>query len=129
MVTDMVKPHLWTDGGEQVLILRRCNPDGSSSHGFKWDLTPGERNTFEDWDPEPKCGGGGHGWPWGMGLGDGMDFDVINDTFLVIAANPTDVIGELLDGGQQRRLLDGGQQRLTGRKARRQKVSMVHGIR
>ena len=93
-----VKPHSWTDGGDKVLILRRCNPDGSSSHNFTW---PAEGHVeFADFNPQAVCGGGGHGWPWGMGLGEGSDYDIIDDRWLVIAAMPGDVVGEL-DRGEK----------------------------
>ena len=56
-----VKPHTWTDGGDKVLILRRCNPDGSSSNNFTW---PTEVHVeFADCNPYAVCGGGVHGWP------------------------------------------------------------------
>ena len=93
-----VEPHQWTNGGDKVLILRRCNPDGTSSHGFTWKMNVGDVNESPDWDETCKCGGGLHGWPWGMGLGQGSDFDIIHDTFLVLAASPQDVVGNI--GGQ-----------------------------
>jgi hypothetical protein len=98
-----VEPHNWTDGGDRVLILRRINADGTSYGGFNgW----GEQSTINnvvachDWSPRNKCGGGLHGWPWGMGLGDGHDYSIIDDRWLVIAARPEDVVGEL-EGGHK----------------------------
>src|ERR1051325_4919442 len=88
-----VKPHTWTDGGDKVVVLRRCNPDGSSSHGFKYPQSG--KVESPDWNPEPVCGGGLHGWAWGMGLGEGSDYDIIGDRWLVIAALPGDICGEL----------------------------------
>ena len=90
-----IEPHQWTDDGDKVLILRRCNPDGSSSHGFVWKTNVGDVNEAPDWDSTSQCGGGLHGWPWGMGLGQGSDFNIIHDTFLVLAADPADVTGNL----------------------------------
>jgi hypothetical protein len=96
-----VKPHQWTDGGERVLVLRRIKPDGTSHGGFNaW----GQSSELQievsapDWNDQPVCGGGLHGWPWGMGLGEGADFSLIDDRWLVLAARPEDVVGELERG-------------------------------
>lgn len=93
---EMQMAHQWTDGGTRVLILRRCNADMTSYKGFVWPSS-GEIE-FADFSPEATCGGGGHGWPWGMGLGEGSDYDIIGDKWLVVAAIPGDIIGEL-EGG------------------------------
>ena len=91
-----MKPHEWTDGGDKVLILRRCNADMSSYNGFVWPASgPVE---FSDFNASKSCGGGGHGWAWGMGLGEGKDYDIITDKWLVVAALPDDVVGEIDDG-------------------------------
>jgi hypothetical protein len=50
---------------ETVLVLRTCNPDMTSSHGFRWPES-GEVSA-PDWDPTPQCGGGLHGFLWGCG--------------------------------------------------------------
>jgi len=82
----MLKPHEWTDGGDKVLILRRCNADGSSKNGFVYPKSgPVE---CPDWNSEAVCGGGLHGWPWGWCLGEGADYSIIDDAWLVIAAKP-----------------------------------------
>jgi hypothetical protein len=99
-----VKPHQWTDGGDRVLILRRCNADMTSSTSrrgiddaepFKWS----ESGVVEcqDWTPDNKCGGGLHGWPWGWCIGEGANYDIIGDKWIVFAAIPDDVIGEIVD--------------------------------
>ena len=98
IVTKMVEPHEWTDGGDRVLILRRINKDGTSYGGFnKWGK-PDELNITvqpEKFVNQPTCGNGLHGWPWGMGLGDGSDYSVVDDRWLVIAAKPEDVVGNV----------------------------------
>ncbi len=100
MGTDTIKPsvapHNWTDGGERVLILRRCNNDGTSYGGFPWPQSG--MVEAPDWSSEPECGGGLHGWPWGMGIGEGKDYDIIDDRWIVFACRPDDVIGAL-EGG------------------------------
>ena len=81
-----------------MLILRRCNPDGSSSHGFIWP-----KSGFveaKDFDSTSKCGGGLHGWAWGMAMGEGAEYNIIDDLWIVFAAKPSDVVGNL-DGGQK----------------------------
>ena len=95
------EPHNWTDGGDRVLILRRINADGTSYNGFDGWGEPteiGKVVTCPDWEPQNKCGGGLHGWPWGMGLGDGHEYSIIDDRWLVVAARPEDVVGELENG-------------------------------
>lgn len=94
----MQKAHQWTDRADKVLILRRCNADMTSRGGFVWP----ERGVvkFSDFNPIAICGGGGHGWPWGIGLGEGKDYDIIGDKWLVVAALPGDVVGEI-DGGNK----------------------------
>ncbi len=89
----MPVPSKWTYDGDKVLILRRCKPDGSSSHGFVWPKSG--RVECPDWNAKRECGGGLHGWPWGMGLGEGQDYDIIGDLWIVFAALPSDVVGEL----------------------------------
>jgi hypothetical protein len=47
------------------LVLRTCNPDGTSYNGFKWPTSgPVE---CPDWDPAPRCGHGLHGLLWAEG--------------------------------------------------------------
>ena len=63
----------WTHKGDEVLILRFCQKDGSSRNGFKYPLKVGEKATCPDWKPAPVCGNGLHGWPWGLYMGEGKD--------------------------------------------------------
>jgi len=51
--------------GDTVLVLRICNSDMSSSHGFTWP----EIGHVEcpDWRKNNECGNGLHGWLWGEG--------------------------------------------------------------
>jgi hypothetical protein len=51
----------------KVLVLRTCNADLTSSHGFRWPESG--RAKAADWDPEPRCGHGLHGLLWGEGDG------------------------------------------------------------
>jgi hypothetical protein len=81
----------WTNGGAEVLIVRMCGKDGSSSHGWKYPLTVGEQFDCPDWKGVAECGGGFHGWPWGLSLGDGADPDY-SKTWMVFGAKPEDVI-------------------------------------
>jgi hypothetical protein len=98
----LVRGHEWTDGGERVLILRRINAGGTSYGGFSAWGKIGEpcEVSAPDFDAKPNCGGGLHGWPWGMGLGEGQEYSLIDDRWLVLAAKPEDVVGEL-NGGEK----------------------------
>ena len=96
-----LQPHQWTNGGDEVMILRRIPKDRKTYNGFLWPTGVGTAVECQDWQATgkgPVCGGGLHGWPWGFGLGDGSDYDIINDVWLVIGAKPDDVIGELEKG-------------------------------
>ena len=93
-----IQPHQWTNGDGEVLILKRINKDRSAKNGFAYPSGVGQIVTVTDWDASPKCGGGIHGWPWGFGLGEGMDYDILEDIWLVLSAKPEHVIGGL-DGG------------------------------
>src|SRR5574343_517438 len=83
--------HQWTDDGKEVLILRYCAADGSSSRNWKYPLEVGAQITCPDWNPKPECGGGFRGWAWGIGFGDGAQPN-FRATWLVIGADPKDVI-------------------------------------
>lgn len=48
-----------------VLVLRVCQPDGSSSFGFKWPLSG--HVSCPDWVEDNICGNGLHGWIEGEG--------------------------------------------------------------
>ena len=88
----MVQPHSWTNGGDKVLLLKRINKeDRTTYNGFKYGQV-GDMAVAPDWDPTPECGGGLHAWPWGLGLGAGTKFDIINDEWLVLAADPADTV-------------------------------------
>jgi hypothetical protein len=110
MMANLVEPHNWTDIGDTVLILRRISRDGTSggkrmhngkavdAEKFRWPDGIGVIVTCPDWDARSVCGGGLHGWPWGMGLGEGCDYNLIDDRWLVLAASPSDVVGNI-EGG------------------------------
>ena len=96
--------HLWTNGGGEVLVVRFCASDGSSSTmrkigdesketnvPFKHPLKVGERATAEDWSAEPVCGGGIHGWPWGFYVGEGKEPEW-SATWLVYGVLPEDIV-------------------------------------
>jgi len=70
-----------------VLILRKCEKDGSSRNGFKYGQV-GDTVTAPDWDPTPECGKGLHGLKQGNG-----DWGLLQgDDWLVIEANDEDVV-------------------------------------
>ena len=84
-------PHQWTNGGDEVLILKCANRDGTSRNGFKWPLTVGATVEAPDWNPAPICGGGLHGWPWGLSLGDGQE-PIWSGAWLVFGSAAKDVV-------------------------------------
>jgi hypothetical protein len=96
--------HEFTNGGKEVLILKRIPQSRVTNGGGKGqDLVwPGVGSKVEcdQWNPAPKCVGGIHGWPWGFGLGDGMEYDVAGDVWLVIGADPADVVGNVNNGAK-----------------------------
>ncbi|NJL72287.1 MAG: hypothetical protein HC888_12240 [Candidatus Competibacteraceae bacterium] len=81
-------PATWTNGGKEVLILRMCKKDGSSSHGFVYPTKVGKRVTAKDWMPIKECGNGLHGWPWGLSLGDGPEPEYTDNMWIVLGALP-----------------------------------------
>ena len=88
---DLTRAHQWTNGREEVLILRCCNKDGTSYGGFQWPMTVGATVNAPDWNPAPECGGGLHGWPWGIAMGDGKEPDY-GGAWIVFGAVPADVV-------------------------------------
>lgn len=80
MSTELTPRHLWTNGGNEVLIVRFVEKDGTSYRGqdrtgnaidFKHPTKVGESVVAPDWIRDDKCGAGIHGWPWGFYVGDG----------------------------------------------------------
>jgi hypothetical protein len=71
------------------LALRTCDPDMTSTNGFRWP----ESGPVEapDWDPEPVCGGGLHGLKWGEGNGHHLDWRPDAKWLVVEAAEGTEV--------------------------------------
>jgi hypothetical protein len=51
----------------EALMLRTCNPDGTSHNGFQWPKSGLVK--CPDWSAVPKCGNGLHGLLWGEGDG------------------------------------------------------------
>jgi hypothetical protein len=86
--------HTWTDGGNEVLIVKCVAKSGKSYGDFQWPLEVGAGVEAPDWDPKPERGGGLHGWPWGLAIGDGKDpiWDNTQATWLVFGARPEDVV-------------------------------------
>lgn len=72
---DLIPRHQWTNGGDEVLLLRYVGKDGESFGGFKWPLTVGSGVEAPDWNTRVECGGGLHGWPWGFSIGEGKEPD------------------------------------------------------
>ena len=54
-------------GSNKKLVLRNCNPDGSSCNGYVWNTEIGAVNTCSDWIDNYECGNGLHGWLDGIG--------------------------------------------------------------
>ena len=69
----IIPVHQWTNGGDEVLVVRFASKDGKSYKNFQHPMTVGESVTAPDWQVNRKCGGGIHGWPWALGLGEGKD--------------------------------------------------------
>ena len=96
-VVPIVPPHQWTNGGDEVLIVKCVNPDGITYNGFRWPLEVDATVEAPDWNPEPVCGGGLHGWPWGFALGDGKNPDFsVSAKWIVFGAAPSEIVS--LDG-------------------------------
>jgi len=93
----IIPVHQWTNGGEDVLVLRFVGKDGKSYNGFQHPLVIGESVTAPDWNPAPICGGGIHGWAWGIGMGEGKDPDW-DALWQVYACRPEDITGEIEHG-------------------------------
>jgi hypothetical protein len=91
--------HKHTDENGNVLILKRINKDRTAFGGFKYPAV-GSVVKPETWDDSPSCGDGLHGWPWSFGLGDGSEFDIINDIWLILAAKPENVVGNIDSGAK-----------------------------
>ena len=73
--TNIIPVHQWTNGGNEVLVVRFVSQDGKSYGGFQHPMIVGETVTAPDWKANCKCGGGIHAWPWALGLGEGKDCD------------------------------------------------------
>jgi hypothetical protein len=71
--TAIIPVHQWTNGGDEVLVVRFASKDGKSYNNFQHPMTVGESVTAPDWVANCKCGGGIHGWPWALGLGEGKE--------------------------------------------------------
>ena len=73
--TNIIPVHRWTNGGNEVLVVRFVSQDGKSYGGFQHPMIVGETVTAPDWKANCNCGGGIHAWPWALGLGEGKDCD------------------------------------------------------
>ena len=98
IMSKIKQPHQWTNKDGDVLILKRIKPNRKGYGEFIYPSGVGTVITAPDWNSEPKCGGGIHGWPWGFGLGEGVDYDTLNDIWLVLSEKPENVVGELEKG-------------------------------
>ena len=97
----------WTNGGDEVLIVRCMSRDGKTSRKrlvngceveselFQNPIIIGEIVTAPDWSNKAECGGGIHGWPWALSLGEGKDCDW-SGLWQVYGVKPKDIID--LDG-------------------------------
>jgi hypothetical protein len=73
--TKIIPVHQWTNGGNEVLVVRFVTQDGKSYGGFQHPMIIGETVTAPDWEANCKCGGGIHAWAWALGLGVGKNCD------------------------------------------------------
>jgi len=71
----VIPVHLWTNSGDEVLVVRFVSHDGKSYGEFQHPMAVGETVTALDWKANCSCGGGIHGWPWALGLGEGKECD------------------------------------------------------
>ena len=71
----VIPVHLWTNSGDEVLVVRFVSHDGKSCGEFQHPMAVGETVTALDWKANCSCGGGIHGWPWALGLGEGKECD------------------------------------------------------
>ena len=71
----VIPVHLWTNSGDEVLVVRFVSHDGKSCGEFQHPMAVGETVTALDWKADCSCGGGIHGWPWALGLGEGKECD------------------------------------------------------
>lgn len=99
MSEKVIPVHQWTNGGDEVFVVRFVSKDGKSYGGFQHPVTIGESVTALDWRPDFKCGGGIHGWPLGLGIGDDKDSDW-SALWQVYGVQPADITGEI-EGGQK----------------------------
>jgi len=91
--------HKWTNGGDEVLLLKFVGADGLSYSGadragksveFKWPLEVGAVVEAPDLRDDDLCGGGLHGWAWGHGVGTGKEPDW-QATWIVFGCDPQHV--------------------------------------
>lgn len=76
---------------KQVLVLRCCKADMSSTNGFVWP-TSGLAEA-QDWNPKAVCGYGLHGWLWGEG--DASASDWVNNPdakWLVVSVDENSIV-------------------------------------
>ena len=92
MTDKKIPVHQWTNGGDEVLVVRFVDHAGKSYGNFQHPMTIGERVTAPDWNPAMVCGGGIHGWPWAIGLREGKDCDW-QALWQVYAVKPSDIVG------------------------------------
>ena len=94
------RAHEWKHTGDEVLILKCVEADGTSHGGYKWPLTIGATAEALDWNPAPTCGGGLHGWPWGIGVGEGMRLNWQGKWIVFAPTSESGVVGNL-EGGRK----------------------------
>jgi len=92
MSVEKTPVHQWTNGGDEVLVVRFVSKDGKSYGDFQHPMKVGESVAAPDWKPDMNCGGGIHGWPWAIGLGEGKECDW-TALWQVYSVNPKDIVG------------------------------------
>ncbi len=96
---EIKQSHQWTHDGEEVLVVKCTNPDGTAYGGFKHPDNVGDVVVDPQWNNHNECGGGIHGWPWGLGLGDGKEPDYAGRWY-VYGVKPEDVVGRIENGAK-----------------------------
>ena len=88
----------------RMFMLRTCNADMTSYHGFRWPMSG--HVVARDWSPEDRCGYGLHGLPWGMGNGSLLDLGE-GKPVVVFEADESAVVHISADGGGKSKAPEG----------------------
>jgi hypothetical protein len=93
----MIKPHEWTNGGDNVLVVKCCDFRGRGHDEYDWNDKV-NADVGDKWNSKPVCDDGGfYGWAWGFFVGDGRDPDALG-LWAVYAVKPDDLV--CVEGGK-----------------------------